>query len=92
WQQFQQVRLSVDRLGDVLNRRTEPTLASAATPRAMTGAVRFENIRFRYADDGPWTLEDIDLDIAPGSCIGIVGSSGSGKSTLTRLLQRLYAP
>lgn len=92
WQDFQQVRLSVERLGDVLNAPVEPRAPSSVTLPLIKGGIRFENVRFRYAPDGPWTLDGIDLDLEPGTVLGIVGSSGSGKSTLTRLLQRLYHP
>ncbi|MGN5376014.1 type I secretion system permease/ATPase [Sphingomonas hankookensis] len=92
WQEFQQVRLAVQRLGDVLNHRVEPGSGSQSAPHAIRGDVTFESIRFRYADEGPWTLEDVDLTIPAGSTLGIVGSSGSGKSTLTKLLQRFYVP
>lgn len=92
WQEFQQVRIAVDRLGDVLNHRVEPGSGSQTALPSIRGDVRFERVRFRYGDDGPWTLEDIDLAIPAGSTLGIVGSSGSGKSTLTKLLQRLYVP
>lgn len=92
WQEFQQVRMSVDRLGDILNQPAEPTAASAAALPALQGSVRFENVRFRYDATGPWTLDNVTLDIAAGTTLGIVGSSGSGKSTLTKLLQRLYLP
>ena len=92
WQDFQQVRLSVERLGDVLNAPAEARAPSSVTLPAILGAIRFEHIHFRYADQGPWTLDDIELDLEPGCMLGIVGSSGSGKSTLTRLLQRLYLP
>ena len=92
WQEFQQVRIAVERLGDVLNHRVEPGAGSQTALPAIRGSVTFENVRFRYADDGPWTLDDIDLVVPAGSTLGIVGSSGSGKSTLTKLLQRLYVP
>lgn len=92
WQEFQQVRIAIERLGDVLNQPTEPGAGSRVALPALKGEVRFEKVRFRYALEGPWTLEDIDLDIAAGSTLGIVGSSGSGKSTLTKLLQRMYTP
>lgn len=92
WQDFQQVKIAIDRLGDVLNQPTEPGSGSRTALPAIKGEIRFESIRFRYGLDGPWTLEDIDLDIPAGSTLGIVGSSGSGKSTLTKLLQRLYSP
>ena len=92
WQDFQQVRLSIERLGDVLNAPVEPGMGSRVALPSLKGAIRFDGVKFRYALDGPWTLDDISIDIPPGATLGIAGSSGSGKSTLTKLLQRLYTP
>lgn len=93
WQDFQQVRISIARLGDILNTPTEPAINSGQAPNIkMRGAVKFENVSFRYLPDKEWVLESINLNILPGENIGIVGSSGSGKSTLTKLIQRLYIP
>jgi len=92
WQDFQQVRISIARLGDVLNAPVEPGACSRTALPALKGHVRFESVRFRYALDGPWTLEDISFEVPPGGTLGIAGSSGSGKSTLTKLLQCLYTP
>lgn len=92
WQEFQQVKIAIERLGDVLNQPTEPGVGSRTALPSIKGAIKFEGIKFRYGLEGPWTLEDIDLDVSAGTTIGIVGSSGSGKSTLTKLLQRLYIP
>ncbi|MDH5822294.1 type I secretion system permease/ATPase [Luteimonas sp. RD2P54] len=92
-QDFQQARIAVDRLGDILNSPTEPSVSpSRATLPAMEGRVRLERVGFRYRPDGPEVLSDVDLDIAPGEVIGVVGPSGSGKSTLTKLIQRLHVP
>lgn len=91
WQDFQQVRLSVDRLGDVLNAPREPSSTSRLALPALKGDIRFDHVRFRYAG-GPWTLDDINLSLPAGRSLGIVGSSGSGKSTLAKLLQRMYVP
>ncbi|MFB9058489.1 MULTISPECIES: type I secretion system permease/ATPase [Sphingobium] len=92
WQDFQQVRLSIDRLGDVLNQSVEPGAGSRVALPEIKGMIRFEGVKFRYGLDGPWTLEDIDIHLPAGGTLGIAGSSGSGKSTLTKLLQRLYTP
>ena len=92
WQDFQQVRIAIARLGDVLNQPVEPGAGSRTALPAIRGEVAFEAVKFRYAPDGPWTLDGIDLAIPAGTSLGIVGSSGSGKSTLARLLQRLYVP
>ncbi|WP_240127071.1 type I secretion system permease/ATPase [Thermomonas alba] len=91
WQEFQQVGISVERLGDILNTRTELPGSKMALP-AIQGRVTFEHVTFRYRPDAAEVLAGIDLDIAPGEVIGIVGRSGSGKSTLTKLVQRLYVP
>ena len=93
WQDFHQARLSVARLGDILNTPAEPTFSSgrAALP-AIRGDVVFEHVRFRYRIDGPEVLHDVSFNIPAGQIVGIVGPSGSGKSTLAKLVQRLYVP
>ncbi|KYK92659.1 toxin secretion transporter, partial [Aggregatibacter actinomycetemcomitans serotype d str. SA3733] len=91
WQDFQQVGISVTRLGDVLNSPTENNTASVSLPE-IQGEISFRNIKFRYKPDSPMILNNINLDISQGEVIGIVGRSGSGKSTLTKLIQRFYIP
>ena len=92
WQDFQQVQISVERLGDILNAPPETRqLAYAALPPAK-GAVKVSNVDFRYIPDQPEVLKGISLEIPEGQVLGIVGPSGSGKSTLTKLIQRLYRP
>ncbi len=93
WQDFQQIRISVDRLGDVLNTPAEPDYdASRASLPPIKGAITFDKVRFRYRPDAPEALRGVELDIGAGEMLGIVGPSGSGKSTLTKLVQRLYIP
>jgi subfamily B ATP-binding cassette protein HlyB/CyaB len=93
WQDFQQVRISVERLGDVLNERAEPehNPSRASLPR-IRGEIEFDKVRFRYRADAPEALRGVSITIAAGEMLGIVGPSGSGKSTLTKLVQRLYVP
>ncbi len=93
WQDFHQARISVARLGDILNSVPEPAFdpARAALP-AIRGDILIEHVAFRYRLDGPEVLQDVSIKIPAGQMVGIVGSSGSGKSTLTKLVQRLYVP
>jgi subfamily B ATP-binding cassette protein HlyB/CyaB len=93
WQDFHQARVSIARLGDILNTTPEPTFdaARAALP-PIRGNITFEHIMFRYRVDGPIVVHDASLHIPAGQVVGIVGPSGSGKSTLTKLVQRLYVP
>ncbi|MEJ0092200.1 MAG: type I secretion system permease/ATPase [Methylocella sp.] len=93
WQDFHQARISIARLGDILNTTPEPaySVSRAALP-AIRGEVVFEHVTFRYRLDGAEVLHDVNLRIPAGQMVGIVGPSGSGKSTLTKLVQRLYVP
>ncbi|TYC61683.1 type I secretion system permease/ATPase [Zoogloea oleivorans] len=91
WTDFQQTGISVQRLGDILNTRTEIAGNKSPLP-PLAGRIALDDVIFRYRSDGPEVLKGIKLDIAPGEIIGIVGRSGSGKSTLTKLVQRLYVP
>ncbi|WP_213014495.1 type I secretion system permease/ATPase [Acinetobacter baretiae] len=91
WQDFQQVGISVARLGDILNTPTENPTSRMALPE-IKGHIQFDRISFRYRPDAPEVLREFSLDIRAGEVLGLVGRSGSGKSTITRLVQRLYVP
>lgn len=92
WNEFQQVLLGVDRLGDILNNPIEITSDKAITLPKVIGSVRVDNLSFKYTPNGPIVLNKINFDVKPGQSIGIVGRSGSGKSTITKLIQKLYLP
>jgi subfamily B ATP-binding cassette protein HlyB/CyaB len=93
WQDFHQVRLSVERLGDILNTPVEQNMASAQASQApLEGLIEFDRVTFRYSLNGQPVLRDVSLKIPAGQVVGIVGPSGSGKSTIAKLAQRLYQP
>lgn len=91
WQQFQQVRISIERIGDILNLEPEGAGRSEKTS-FRSGELFFDKVFFRYNVDEPQVIKGISLKIAPGMTVGIVGPSGSGKSTFAKLLQGLYDP
>jgi subfamily B ATP-binding cassette protein HlyB/CyaB len=91
WQDYQQVRVSVDRLGDILRTHPEPMAGTLQGTRGrVKGDVRFLAASFRFTAEGKDVLKDVSIHIKPGEIVGIVGPSGSGKSTLAKLVQRLY--
>ena len=93
WQQFQQIRVSMSRLGDIMNEKSEPAFnPNRTTLTGLQGEIVFDNVNFRYKADGKNVLSDVKLRIPPGAKVGIVGRSGSGKSTMAKLIQRLYVP
>jgi ATP-binding cassette subfamily B protein len=91
WQNLQQVLLSVDRIGDILNVAPEAEPGAGLVLPALQGQVSFEQVFFRYQANQEPILRGISFTAQPGMFVGIVGRSGSGKSTLSKLLQRLYS-
>jgi len=94
WQSIQELKVSFERLADVVD---TPEESSEEDKRKipfppLDGRVQFENVSFAFPGGSSPVLQNINLDIKPGTFVGIVGQSGSGKSTLTKLLSRLYAP
>ncbi len=85
--QLQQAVVAAARVNTLLQEAAEPVRAGAATVQA--GAITVRDLHFAYQAGHP-VLHGIDLQVAPGQFIGIVGHTGSGKSTLLSLLLRFY--
>lgn len=96
WQQVQEITISVERLGDIVDSTPESDERdrdNIPMPE-LEGHVNFNELSFRFNEAGTGTLQlaNVNLEFPVGTFVGIVGESGSGKSTLMKLLQRLYAP
>ena len=94
WQNIQELRVSFERLADVIDtpEESDEVDKSKVMLPPLSGLVRFEDLSFRFRPGQPEVLKDINLEIPQGTFVGIVGQSGSGKSTLMKLLPRLYEP
>ena len=90
-EQFMQGMAGFQRFVELM--RTEPDVQDrpgAVDPSTVTGRIDLDHVTFSYGSGKPDVLEDIDLHIAPGETVAVVGPSGGGKSTLCQLIPRLY--
>ncbi len=94
WQNIQQLKVSFERLGDVIDTAQESDIIDKTKIPLPTvkGEVEFENVDFCFTGNNTKILNNVSLRVRQGQFIGIVGESGSGKSTLMKLLSRLYSP
>ncbi|WP_158008945.1 peptidase domain-containing ABC transporter [Vibrio splendidus] len=92
WQQFIQMRVSVDKLSEMLNTPKENFEDKTSRKTSIEGSICIVGLKFKYQPNSPFTLNGLNIFINQGEHVGIVGPSGSGKSTLTKLIQRLYLP
>jgi ATP-binding cassette subfamily B protein len=91
---LQSAMASSERVFALLDERVtvEEPAHPAHLPRPVRGAVRFEQVWFRYSPDGPWVLRDVSFSASPGQTVALVGHTGAGKTTIVNLLLRFYDP
>lgn len=94
------LRLHAERLADLVLTPAMPTaqrlgardLAPARSEDPVSPALRLEGLRYRYADQSPWVIDGLSLQIGAGEVVAITGRSGCGKTTLINLLLGTYEP
>ncbi|HEU5231069.1 MAG TPA: peptidase domain-containing ABC transporter [Ktedonobacteraceae bacterium] len=91
-QKLQLVRSHLERLVDVMEADPEQNTQSVQQPPRLSGRIELKNVSFRYAEQSPDVLKNVDLTIEAGQKVAVVGRTGSGKSTLGKLLLGLYVP
>jgi ABC-type multidrug transport system fused ATPase/permease subunit len=92
---YQSGMAALDKIFGLLDEQPELVDAADAKPLPpIRGELEFRDVSFRYGsdDDGAWALRDIDLQVAPGQTLALVGETGAGKSTFAKLVARFYDP
>jgi ATP-binding cassette subfamily B protein len=94
---YQSGMAALDKIFDLLDQ--QPELVDPPCPVELSelrGEVHFDHVSFRYGSDGSadsgWALRDVEVTIAPGETVALVGETGAGKSTLAKLVARFYDP
>jgi ATP-binding cassette subfamily B protein len=90
---YQQARVSLDRIGDLLATPTSiPPPAEGVAPRRLRGDLMLDAVHFRYPTAVDEALRGLSLHVAPGETVALVGETGAGKSTVVKLIARFYDP
>jgi len=90
---YQQGMAALDKIFDLLETRPDMTdRTDAVDPGRLRGEIELEGVSFAYGEEGDWALEDVDLHIAAGQTVALVGETGAGKSTFAKLVARFYDP
>ena len=92
WSNLQEASGAAQRIFEILDEEIELPVRDTPVelPRPVVGRVAFEGVRFRYGADQPRVLDGIDLELASGETVALVGTSGAGKTTLASLVPRFF--
>ncbi len=90
---YQSGMAALDKIFELLDEPIElDDTEGAADLPAVAGRLTLDGVSFRYSDETPWALQDVDIELAAGKTLALVGATGAGKSTLAKLLARFYDP
>lgn len=84
--------LHLERLGDIALEKQEAQDSGLQDPPVIKGAIRLENVNFRYSTEEPYIIKGLNLTIQPGESVALVGPSGCGKTTLMKIMMGLFMP
>ena len=94
WQSFQEMSLSLERVGDIVNQtlEVEENEEENIIIPSIKGDVKIDTVSYSYTSQSAPVLSSVSLHIKPGNFVGVVGQSGCGKSSLIKMIPRLYRP
>lgn len=91
WTQLQSITVAQRRVKELFALPTE-TDSNARRPGHIAGKIALRNVSFRYEDDEPYLLRNVNLEVRPGEVVAITGGTGNGKSSLLMLMIRALQP
>jgi subfamily B ATP-binding cassette protein MsbA len=94
WSAYQEAQGAARRIFELLDQ--QPDIRNPDHPKPIPsgapGEIIFEDVWFRYGEEEPWALAEMDLRVQPGEVVALVGPSGAGKTTFASLLPRFWDP
>jgi ATP-binding cassette subfamily B protein RaxB len=92
WIELRMLGLHLERLSDIALEPQEKHEQGLVSPPKINGEIRLENVSFRYSENEPYVLKDVNLTIKAGESVAFVGPSGCGKTSLVKIMMGLFTP